>query len=42
MREAGVELAHDVSQLAAIGPRAAISNLKSYWDLYRRLKEMAA
>ena len=41
MAGAGVELVHDISNLAAIGPRAALSNLKSYWDLYGRLKELA-
>ncbi len=37
MRAAGAELLADVSRLAAIGPRAAMANLGSYWRLYRDL-----
>jgi len=41
MREAGVELLHDVSDLAAIGPWDALHHLRSYWQLFRRLVEEA-
>ncbi len=37
MREAGVELLQDVSDLAAIGPWDALRHLHSYWRLFRRL-----
>ncbi len=41
MRDAGVELLHDVSDLAAIGPWDALHHLRSYWQLFRRLVEEA-
>ena len=37
MKQEGVELFHDVSQLAAIGPIAAVLNLGSYIRLFRRI-----
>lgn len=37
MREAGVELLYDVSDLAAIGPWDALHHLRSYWRLFRML-----
>jgi len=37
MREEGVDLLLDVSDLAAIGPVAAARNLGSYWGLFRRI-----
>ncbi|MEE8584640.1 MAG: lipid-A-disaccharide synthase [Acidobacteriota bacterium] len=37
MAEQGVEILADVSQLAAIGPRAALANAGGYWKLYRKI-----
>jgi len=39
MSGAGVELLSHVSQLAAIGPRAALAQMGQYWQLYRRILE---
>lgn len=37
MADQGVELLANVSELAAIGPRAALSNAGCYWRLYRKI-----
>ena len=37
MAEAGVELLGHVSDLSAIGPRAALGQMRHYWKLYRRI-----
>ncbi|HSR70634.1 MAG TPA: lipid-A-disaccharide synthase [Acidobacteriota bacterium] len=37
----GVDLMADVRDLAAIGPRAAMAHLPSYWKLYRGLQKRA-
>ena len=37
MAAAGVELLTDVSRLAAVGPWEALSHLRDYWRLYRRI-----
>jgi lipid-A-disaccharide synthase len=41
MREQGVEVLVDVADLAAIGPMAAMANLRSYIGLYRDLQKEA-
>ncbi len=37
MAAAGVQLLEDVSQLAAVGPWEALSQMGTYWALYRRI-----
>lgn len=41
MRDAGVELLLDVTRLSAIGPKAALANMGSYWSLFRGLTREA-